>query len=200
MPSRPVLIGRGLVPTPYKTHHSIDDDRTRPLGSSQTTTPPSGGMAVRELNTYHQKLGTPPHQISGCVCSARVTAAIAKGKHPVPYRTRKLSLSAPMVLQPRGCGRVGRRRTYIVEEGSPLGGPSSAFLHFCVPGFGDGIGSGPQVVHRAGRSCLVHRHTTPTGRVVGSNGEGSCVEVMCNVCTDSSGTSEQRASSRSAEC
>src|SRR3954452_24624044 len=38
---------------------------------------------------------------------------IAKGKHPVPSRTRKLSPSAPMVLQPRGCGRVGRRRTYL---------------------------------------------------------------------------------------
>src|SRR6478609_2644286 len=32
-----------------------------------------------------------------------------------------------MVLQPRGCGRVGRRRTNIVEVGSPSGGPTSAF-------------------------------------------------------------------------
>jgi hypothetical protein len=28
----------------------------------------------------------------------RVTAVIAKGKRPVPFRTRKLSPSAPMVL------------------------------------------------------------------------------------------------------
>jgi hypothetical protein len=35
----------------------------------------------------------------------------ASGKHPVPFRTRKLSLSAPMVLHGGPCGRLGRRRT-----------------------------------------------------------------------------------------
>ena len=42
---------------------------------------------------------------------------MAKGKRPVPFRTRKLSLSAPMVLRGRLRGRVGRRRTYLVERG-----------------------------------------------------------------------------------
>src|SRR6476661_547282 len=43
---------------------------------------------------------------------------MARGKRPVSFRTRKLSLSAPMVL-PRGRGgRVGRRRTTI-PEGAP---------------------------------------------------------------------------------
>ena len=47
-----------------------------------------------------------------------VTAAMARGKRPATFRTRKLSLSAPMVL-PRGRGgRVGRRRTTI-PEGAP---------------------------------------------------------------------------------
>src|ERR1044071_5538296 len=46
----------------------------------------------------------------------RVTAAIATGKHPDPSRTRKLSLPAPMVLPPRGGGRVGRRRTSFPAE------------------------------------------------------------------------------------
>ena len=32
---------------------------------------------------------------------------IARGSHPFPSRTRKLSLSAPMVLHARVCGRVG---------------------------------------------------------------------------------------------
>ena len=41
----------------------------------------------------------------------RVTAAIAEGKRPVPFRTRKLSPPAPMVLHSTGCGRVGHRRT-----------------------------------------------------------------------------------------
>src|SRR6266511_738984 len=36
---------------------------------------------------------------------------IAEGKRPDPFRTRKLSPPAPMVLHPRECGRVGRRRT-----------------------------------------------------------------------------------------
>src|SRR5262249_19698645 len=45
----------------------------------------------------------------------RVSVAIAKGKHPVPFRTRKLSPSAPMVLRGRLRGRVGRRRTSSAE-------------------------------------------------------------------------------------
>src|SRR3954451_7685312 len=47
-----------------------------------------------------------------------VTAAMARGKRPVSFRTRKLSLSAPMVLPWRRGGRVGRRRTTIHEQGS----------------------------------------------------------------------------------
>src|ERR1700689_5325186 len=42
-----------------------------------------------------------------------VTAVIAKGKHPVPSRTRKLSPSAPMVLRGGPRGRVGHRRTCL---------------------------------------------------------------------------------------
>src|SRR6185312_1091209 len=41
----------------------------------------------------------------------RVTVVIAWGKRPVPFRTRKLRPTAPMVLHSRGCGRVGHRRT-----------------------------------------------------------------------------------------
>ena len=43
--------------------------------------------------------------------SETVPVAMAEGKHPVPYRTRKLSLPAPMVLHAGACGRVGDRRT-----------------------------------------------------------------------------------------
>src|SRR5687767_54928 len=49
-------------------------------------------------------------------CGARVTAVIAWGKRPVPFRTRKLRPTAPMVLHPGGCGRVGHRRTTIKVE------------------------------------------------------------------------------------
>src|SRR5260370_38792395 len=57
-----------------------------------------------------------------------VTAAMAKGKHPVPFRTRKLSSSAPMVLRGGPRGRVGRRRTSFTE-GRPLTG---AALGVCM--------------------------------------------------------------------
>src|SRR3954468_6131180 len=51
--------------------------------------------------------------LGGCgfVWLDRVSVIIALGKHPVPFRTRKLSLSAPMVLHGGPCGRLGRRRT-----------------------------------------------------------------------------------------
>src|SRR3954451_4004075 len=49
---------------------------------------------------------------------------MARGKRPVPFRTRKLSLSAPMVLPWRRGGRVGRRRTFFgvgpFREGWPF--------------------------------------------------------------------------------
>ena len=45
---------------------------------------------------------------------------MARGKRPATFRTRKLSLSAPMVLPWRRGGRVGRRRTTIPERGSEL--------------------------------------------------------------------------------
>src|SRR5665647_2420863 len=37
-------------------------------------------------------------------------ATRAQGPHPFPSRTRTLRPAAPMVLRPRGRGRVGRRR------------------------------------------------------------------------------------------
>ncbi len=48
---------------------------------------------------------------SGVVSTFSV--AIARGKHLFPFRTEQLSLSAPMVLGPRGPGRVGRRRFFF---------------------------------------------------------------------------------------
>src|SRR5438477_2797815 len=50
-----------------------------------------------------------------------VSVAIAEGRHPVPFRTRKLSLPAPMVLPWRRGGGVGRRRD-IFEPEPPSGG------------------------------------------------------------------------------
>src|SRR3954452_23908724 len=58
----------------------------------------------------------------------RVSVIIALGKHPVPFRTRKLSLSAPMVLHGGPCGGLGRRRTFTFQGRPPPGAGLEAFL------------------------------------------------------------------------
>lgn len=55
-------------------------------------------------------LRAPPASRSPRRNAPRGPAALAAGAHPDPYRTRKLSRPAPMVLQGRPCGRLGRRR------------------------------------------------------------------------------------------
>ena len=66
----------------------------------------------------------------GLVGSRRVTAVIASRKRPVPFRTRKLSSIAPMVLHSGGCGRVGRCRTSSLGSGGMLEPP---FLGCSLP-------------------------------------------------------------------
>ena len=44
---------------------------------------------------------------------------MAAGKRPVPFRTRKLSPPAPMVLHSGGCGRVGYRRPNNFKHSTP---------------------------------------------------------------------------------
>ena len=55
---------------------------------------------------------TPPTQsfVVGLVVAWFLSVVLAVGSRPVPFRTRKLSPPAPMVLHSGGCGRVGRRR------------------------------------------------------------------------------------------
>ncbi len=45
---------------------------------------------------------------------------IAWGSHPIPFRTRKLSPTAPMVLQGKPCGRVGRCRIVFLPRSAPV--------------------------------------------------------------------------------
>ena len=95
-------------------------DCLRPLCGSQPTNP-----LLEEHNTgtnhnqHHRCCNTtdfPTPRPRGCGGGARVTAVIAWGKRPVPFRTRKLRPAAPMVLHPGGCGRVGHRRNTIQVE------------------------------------------------------------------------------------
>src|SRR5690606_7001239 len=95
------------------SHHQ-DHASTNQFPTNKPPTTPNRVYPGGDGTTTQRAWPQPPHTAGWD--ATRVTAAIAKGKHPVPYRTRKLSLSAPMVLQPRGCGRVGRRRTYTPQR------------------------------------------------------------------------------------
>jgi hypothetical protein len=84
--SRPVLIGRGLG----KCSCSLWDAQ----GTAQ---------AVAKAGSKDP-------------ASEQFPVTMAAGKHPFPYRTRKLRPSAPMVLGGRPPGRVGRRRNFLIES------------------------------------------------------------------------------------
>ena len=117
MPSRPVLIGRGLVTHP--PHASTSMHRVHYPESEPTTHPHHHTSHTSDTAT---KAGTREH-VHNRTTVHNVTAAIAAGKHPDPSRTRKLSQPAPMVLHPTGCGRVGRRRTSFCRWGPSSDGP-----------------------------------------------------------------------------
>ena len=55
---------------------------------------------------------------------------MAAGKRPVPFRTRKLSPPAPMVLPPGGSGRVGYRRPNNFTHRHP---PHNRSCGGCLP-------------------------------------------------------------------
>ena len=79
MPSRPVLIGRGLVPTPYKTTHV----NVRPRAKTNTTLNTHSHRVAEELFASTKQIPTnkPPNWF---VRVERVTAAIAKRETPGP--------------------------------------------------------------------------------------------------------------------
>src|ERR1700729_160453 len=94
--------------------------------------------------------------IRGPNSSIEFPAAIAKGKHPVPFRTRKLSSSAPMVLRGRPRGRAGHRRNTIHKGADPS--RVSPFVVLALEGerLRDLAPSGPRpkMVGIPGRSAL----------------------------------------------
>jgi hypothetical protein len=83
---------------------------------------------------------------------------MAKGKHPAPFRTRKLSPSAPMVLRGRPRGRVGRRRTYFHER------PPSGGLSCCRASVTRDRGCEPEL-EREGSGCGAEAASPGTGSV-----------------------------------
>ena len=55
-------------------------------------------------------------------CPNQLLVVTAERPHPIPFRTRSLSSPAPMVLQRRRCGRVGRCQRFIREAPVPRQG------------------------------------------------------------------------------
>jgi hypothetical protein len=87
-------------------------------GTNKPTTCPHLSVLRVHCAVPEIRSGTPEHL-------HKVTAVIASGKRPVPFRTRKLSPSAPMVLRGKPRGRVGRRRTpFQTATPPPAGWPS----------------------------------------------------------------------------
>jgi hypothetical protein len=75
------------------------------------------------------------------VAVQRLSVAISKRSHPIPFRTRKLSSSEPMVLLGRLSGRVGRRRDLLQR----LAAHAASLFFFHLPeGRGCSPGRGPQ--------------------------------------------------------
>ena len=81
--------------------------------------------------------------------------AIAAGKHPFPFRTRKLSPPAPMVLPGQLGGRVGRRR--LKSENALLVNAKRAFsclyegARFCRPRRSKALRLSERRLHAGGR-------------------------------------------------
>ena len=63
--------------------------------------------------------------------NTRFAAAMAQGRRPDPFRTRKLRPGTAMVLHPEGCGRVARRRTQTSQGGDTTTCP----LPFHIPAY-----------------------------------------------------------------
>ena len=73
-------------------------------------------------------------QQPGC-CERRFPVTMAAGRHPFPFRTRKLSPPAPMVLGEESPGRVGRRRD-LLTKASPRPPARACFASGPAPAHG----------------------------------------------------------------
>ena len=92
--------GNQTPPTPRRAHkHGPTHGNKGGYGGAATT-----------IRTTTNPPPTPPH--GGPTRGGgrhNLVVVTAPGKRPATFRTWKLSPAAPMVLHPRGCGRVGNR-------------------------------------------------------------------------------------------
>ena len=90
----------------YGPHPTHPLNHTHPRGV--------GGRRQRKVGSHTTESTTR----DGTALPTAVSVVTATGKRPAPSRTRKLSLTAPMVLHPPGCGRVGHHRAHTTGIGS----------------------------------------------------------------------------------
>ena len=87
-----------------------------------TPNPPPNHPHPRGVGGRRQRQGSHTTESAttrdGTALPTAVSVVTATGKRPAPSRTRKLSLTAPMVLHPPGCGRVGHHRAHTTGIGS----------------------------------------------------------------------------------
>ena len=123
MPSRPVLIGRGLVPTTYKTPHVC----TRPLGSSQTTNPPVCGQ---EHTQQHNDQDIPsPAPLDPRVCH-KSYGGHSERETPGPIPNPEVK---PFSADGTATERLWESRTppniFSVRSGTTTSGPAPDAFH-----------------------------------------------------------------------
>ncbi len=113
--SRPVL-------TVERQHHTITRYRVARASIIRTTGRHPARHMDHSFSRVHYPVPNPPRSPAGTRASAargmdnrRFAAAMAQGRRPDPFRTRKLRPGTAMVLHPEGCGRVARRRTKTLK-------------------------------------------------------------------------------------
>ena len=85
----------------------------QPLYEKHPTHPPPLLCPAQTRTRKREKGGAVWTQLETC-------GGHSVGETPsTPFRTWKLSPTTPMVLHPRGCGRVGHRRTNTKHTGAP---------------------------------------------------------------------------------
>jgi hypothetical protein len=91
-------------------HHDL---HTLPLSAPQRLTPPS--LHAIPVSQFHCESVGEAVRFAAEAVFENSLATRASGPHSFPFRTRSLSPTAPMVLRPRGRGRVGRRRHLLMK-------------------------------------------------------------------------------------
>ena len=129
--SRPVL-------TVERQHHTIT--RYRVARTNESIIRTTGRHPARHMDhsfsRVHYPVPNPPRSPAGTRAGAargmdnrRFAAAMAQGRRPDPFRTRKLRPGTAMVLHPEGCGRVARRRTQTSQGGDTTSVPPPFFAY-----------------------------------------------------------------------